>query len=171
MRVYFPHRLRWLLVSGMSVTACSWTCNSTGFLERRGWQGPAALREIGKALLASRAWLCSQLHTQDFSTEGLLPRHYPKRRAKAEEMSPTTSLLPRWRTTPASLITFLSLDPSHGCCSLSAFSFTNQSRLLREGLGWGCGRSGPPPGLLCLRDPRGFSVLSLSISQTRGHRC
>lgn len=136
MRVYFPHRLRWLLVSGMSVTACSWTCNSTGFLERRGWQGPAALREIGKALLASRAWLCSQLHTPDFSTEGLLPRHYPKRRAKAEEMSPTTSLLPRWRTTPASLITFLSLDPSHGCCSLSAFSFTNQSRLLREGLGW-----------------------------------
>ena len=120
----------------MSVTACCWPCNSTGFLERRGWQGPEARREIGKALLASSAWLCSQLHTPDFSAEGLLPSCYPKRRAEAEEMSPATSPPPRCGTTPAILITFLSLDPSHGSCSLAAFSFTSQSHLLREGLGW-----------------------------------
>lgn len=37
---------------------------------------------------------------------------------------------------PAIFIMFLSLDPGHGCWSLSAFSFTSQSHLLREGLGW-----------------------------------
>jgi len=112
---------------------------AVGFLEIRGWKGPEALREIGMALLASSAWLCSQPHTPDFSSEGLLPWSYLKHRPEAEEMCPATSPPPRCRTTPAIFITFLLLDPSHGCCSLSAFSFVSQSHLLREGLGWDTG--------------------------------
>lgn len=73
LRVYFPHRLRWLLVSGMLVTVCRWTRNSTGFLGRRAWQGPEALREAGKAPLASSTRLCRQPQAPDLSTGRLLP--------------------------------------------------------------------------------------------------
>lgn len=127
--VCFPHCLRWLLVSCMSVTVCYWTCNSTGFLGRRAWQGPEALREIGKALLASSTRLCHQPQASDLSTGQCLPSttHSAELRQRRCLQPP-----PRCSITLAILITFCSLDPGHGCCGLSAL----QVRAICEGEGW-----------------------------------